>query len=142
MESYLRRGYIEFLTLSPVFIGSGKELNKKEYIYDRNTGSICLVDFRKMRKMGHFSSLVKLIPGMSSLMSAIKPDDEQTAKDLIKTESIINSMTDEERHNPDLIDSSRRARIAAGSGRTISDVKLLQNQFNQSLRAKYSDANG
>ena len=48
MESYLRRGYIEFLTLSPVFIGSGKELNKKEYIYDRNTGSICLVDFRKM----------------------------------------------------------------------------------------------
>ena len=48
MESYLRRGYIEFLTLSPVFIGSGKELNKKEYIYDRNAGSICLVDFRKM----------------------------------------------------------------------------------------------
>ena len=48
MESYLRRGYIEFLTLSPVFIGSGKELNKKEYIYDRNTGSLCLVDFRKM----------------------------------------------------------------------------------------------
>ena len=48
MESYLRRGYIEFLTLSPVFIGGGKELNKKEYIYDRNTGSICLVDFRKM----------------------------------------------------------------------------------------------
>ena len=48
MESYLRRGYIEFLTLSPVFIGSGKELNKKEYIYDRNAGSIYLVDFRKM----------------------------------------------------------------------------------------------
>ena len=48
MESYLRRGYIEFLTLSPVFIGSGKELNKKEYIYDRNSGSIYLVDFRKM----------------------------------------------------------------------------------------------
>ena len=48
MESYLKRGYIEFQTLSPVFIGSGKELNKKEYIYDRNTGSIYLVDFRKM----------------------------------------------------------------------------------------------
>lgn len=48
MESYLYRSYIEFQTLSPVFIGGGRELNKKEYIYDRNTGSIYLVDFRKM----------------------------------------------------------------------------------------------
>ena len=48
MESYLKRGYIEFLTLSPVFIGSGKELNKKEYIYDRNNSSVQLVDFRKL----------------------------------------------------------------------------------------------
>ena len=48
MESYLYRSYIEFQTLSPVFIGGGRELNKKEYIYDRNSGSIYLVDFRKM----------------------------------------------------------------------------------------------
>ena len=48
MESYLKRGYIEFLTLSPVFIGGGKELNKKEYIYDRNNGNVQLVDFRRL----------------------------------------------------------------------------------------------
>ena len=48
MESYLYKSYIEFQTLSPVFIGGGRELNKKEYIYDRNNGSIYLVDFRKM----------------------------------------------------------------------------------------------
>ena len=48
MESYLYKSYIEFQTLSPVFIGGGRELNKKEYIYDRNSGSIYLVDFRKM----------------------------------------------------------------------------------------------
>ena len=48
METFLHRGYIDFLTLAPVFIGSGQELNKKEYIYDRNSGSIHLVDFRKM----------------------------------------------------------------------------------------------
>ena len=48
MESYLYKSCIEFQTLSPVFIGGGRELNKKEYIYDRNSGSIYLVDFRKM----------------------------------------------------------------------------------------------
>ena len=48
MDTYLKRGYIEFKTLAPVFIGSGKELNKKEYVYDRSSGSIYLVDFRKM----------------------------------------------------------------------------------------------
>ena len=48
MDTYLQRGYIEFKTLAPVFIGSGKELNKKEYIYDRSSGSIYLVDFKKM----------------------------------------------------------------------------------------------
>ena len=48
MESFYYRSFIEFQTLSPVFIGSGKELNKKEYIYDRNSGSIYLVDFKKM----------------------------------------------------------------------------------------------
>ena len=48
MDTYLHRGYIEFETLAPVFIGSGGDLNKKEYIYDRDKGEISIIDIEKM----------------------------------------------------------------------------------------------
>jgi signal recognition particle subunit SRP54 len=79
-----------------------------------------------------------MIPGMNS--KALKGLDLDT-KDLVKTEAIIKSMTMKERDNPDLIDSSRRKRIASGSGTTVSDVNRLLKQFKETkkMMKKFSE---
>jgi signal recognition particle subunit SRP54 len=100
------------------------ELEKK-----MRTQSFTFEDFldqlQQMKKMGPLSSLIEMIPGMnSSKMKGLQVDD----KEMGRTEAIIHSMTKKERVNPDIINASRRKRIAAGSGTSIQDVnKLLKN---------------
>ena len=82
-----------------------------------------LKQMKMIKRMGKFSGLIKMIPGMSSMANVDKVDDKQ----LIYIEAIINSMTKDERKKPELLDrsSSRRNRIARGSGRSTTDVNRL-----------------
>ncbi len=85
---------------------------------------------RRMRKMGSFESILKLIPGLSGLAGQLSQLGDHE-KELNRTEAIINSMTMKERRNPDIINGSRRARIAKGSGTRVQDVNQLLKQFDQ-----------
>lgn len=81
----------------------------------------------QMKKMGGIQDILSMMPGMSSL-----PKDVEINDDLFKgTEAIINSMTIEERRNPDIMNPSRKKRIAAGAGVDISEVNRLMKQFDQ-----------
>lgn len=85
---------------------------------------------RRMRKIGSFETILKHIPGMGGLANQLAELGDHE-KELNRTEAIINSMTMKERRNPDLINGSRRARIAKGSGTTVQQVNQLLKQFDQ-----------
>ncbi len=83
----------------------------------------------QVKKMGSLSQLAEMLPGMSRLPGRLPAGTEENQ--LKKVEAIIRSMTPEERHNPAVIDGSRRRRIARGSGTTPQDINQLLNQFRQ-----------
>ena len=87
-----------------------------------------LGQLKKIRRMGPLGDLMKMIPGISNQLPANFQIDE---KQISKVQAIIQSMTVEERHRPDVIDTSRRRRIAKGSGTSNADVKKLINDFLQ-----------
>ncbi len=88
-----------------------------------------LDQMNQVKKMGSIGGLMKLMPGMSKQMrdAASQIDDGEIAR----IEGMVHSMTKAERQNPDLIDRSRQARIARGSGRSVADVAQLIKQFKQ-----------
>lgn len=88
-----------------------------------------LEQLQQMKNMGPLSQIVDMIPGMGKLKN-IEVDD----KELIKIESIIKSMTKKERQEPSVINSSRRKRIAKGSGNTIQDVNKVIKNFEQTKK--------
>ena len=98
-----------------------------------------LDQFKQIKKMGSMEQLVGMMPG-------IKPDALKDAKideKLIgRTEAIILSMTPRERIKPDLINASRKKRIAAGSGTTVEDVNRLLRQYEQTNKIMKQFANG
>jgi len=81
---------------------------------------------QQMKKMGPLGSIMKMMPGMSGLQVG-----EKEEKKLKRTEAIIQSMTKKERARPEILNGSRRARIAKGSGTKVSDVNALLKQFSQ-----------
>ncbi len=87
-----------------------------------------LTQMQQMKKMGPISSLVKMIPGVNTKALDEANIDERK---LDRVEAIIKSMTMKEREKPEIIDASRKRRIAAGSGNQVSDVNLLLKQFEQ-----------
>lgn len=87
-----------------------------------------LLQFENLKKMGSIKDIMAMIPGLSSKAKMIDNIDE---KALSKNKAIIQSMTIEERRNPDLIKGSRRKRICDGSGTTIQEVNALLKQFEQ-----------
>ena len=86
-----------------------------------------LKQIKVIKKMGSLSSLLGMIPGLSSQIKNAQVDDNA----LIKVEAIINSMTISERENPKILNGSRRKRIARGSGTSIQDVNKLLKQFGE-----------
>ena len=94
--------------------------------------SFTLDDFldqmRQVRKLGSMTDLLKMVPGLSR---ALPKDFEIPEREVAKVEAIISSMTRGERRNPDLLNGSRRKRIARGSGTQVSDVNRLVKQFEQ-----------
>ncbi len=87
-----------------------------------------LDQLQQMKKMGPLSQLVRMIPGVDAkALENVDLDDGRTKR----VEAIIQSMTKKERHNPSIINASRKKRIAAGSGTMVQDVNLLLRQFEQ-----------
>ena len=80
---------------------------------------------QQIKKMGNMKDLLGMIPGMGKAMKNVDIDDDAFKH----IEAMINSMTLSERQNPDIINGSRRKRIATGAGRTVQDVNGLLKQF-------------
>jgi signal recognition particle subunit SRP54 len=99
-------------------------------------GGFSLEDFRDqlktLRKMGPLEHILGMLPGMGQVkqLADQKPDERQ----LRRIEAVINSMTPEERKHAEIIDGSRRKRIARGSGTSVEDVNRLLKQFNEMQR--------
>lgn len=109
-------------------VGEAQRLEKKV----AKEGKFDLEDFlgvlRQFQKMGPLEGLLKMIPGVNQkMLKQTKVDPKQ----LKWVEAIISSMTPQERRRPDLLNGSRRARIARGSGRTVQEVNRLIEQFKQ-----------
>jgi signal recognition particle subunit SRP54 len=87
-----------------------------------------LEQMQQMKKMGSLESVLGMLPGVGAKLKDVKIDNDA----LKKPEAIIRSMTRAERRNPNVLNASRRRRIAAGSGTTIQDVNILMRNFEQS----------
>lgn len=89
-----------------------------------------LSQLKQIKKMGSFSQILGMLPGMDKkLLDQV--DTEENAKKLVHIEAIIQSMTKKERQNPKIIGASRKVRIAKGSGTRVQDVNQLLKQFEQ-----------
>ena len=97
-----------------------KKIRKNQFNFDD-----FLSQLDQIKKMGNIKDLVGMIPGMNKAMKGLDVDDESFKP----IEAIIKSMTKKERANPDVIDGSRRKRIATGSGTSIQQVNSLMKQF-------------
>ena len=96
-----------------------KKLRKSKFDLDDY-----LAQLRQMKKLGSFSSIIKMIPGLSQLKD-VKIDD----KEFLRIEAIICSMTTEERRNPKILNASRRIRIANGSGTSVQQINKFMKSF-------------
>ncbi len=98
-----------------------KRLRKAQFTFDDFKEQL-----RQIKKMGSLSSILEMIPGASKL-KGVQVDEDQ----LKHVEAIINSMTKKERSNPGIINFSRKKRIAAGSGRPLSEVNKLMKSYDE-----------
>ena len=96
-----------------------------------------LMQFEEMKKMGPMKDIISLIPGLNKKVKDTDVDDKQ----IDYTMAIIRSMTMKERENPDIINPSRKRRIAAGCGMQVEDVNRLLNQY-RSMQKLYKQLNG
>ncbi len=96
----------------------------KENKFDMND---LLAQFQQIKKMGSLKSILSMLPGMDKQLRDVDIDDRQ----MLRIEAIIKSMTAKEREKPDIINASRKRRIAAGSGMRVEDVNKLLNQYDQ-----------
>ena len=88
-----------------------------------------LTQLRQIKKMGSFSAILKMIPGLNMVK-----ESDIDEKEFVKIEAIICSMTAEERRKPKILNASRRIRIAKGSGTKVQDVNKFMNSFEQTQR--------
>ena len=98
-----------------------KKLRKERFTLEDFLGQL-----QEMKKLGPLDELMKMLPGVK-LPAGVSVSE----KDLRRTEAIIQSMTKQERSRPQILDGSRRKRIAAGSGTTVQDVNRMLRQFEQ-----------
>ncbi|MFQ6030374.1 MAG: signal recognition particle protein, partial [Dehalococcoidia bacterium] len=91
-----------------------------------------LTQIQSVKKMGSLSQIMEMIPGIGQMTKRMPTDIDDGQVQRI--EAIIRSMTMEERHRPEIINGSRRRRIAKGSGTTPQDINQLLNQFRQTQK--------
>ncbi|MEE0201981.1 MAG: signal recognition particle protein, partial [Muricomes sp.] len=94
-----------------------------------------LESMSQMKKMGGLSSVMSMMPGLGGMNSKLPDlDSEENDKKMARMEAMIHSMTLEERSNPDLLNPSRKHRIARGAGVDISEVNRMVKQFNEARK--------
>ncbi len=99
-----------------------QKIRKETYTLDDFLGQL-----RQIKKMGGVTKLLGMVPGLAGKINEEDIDEHQ----MVKTEAIICSMTLKERKRPEILNASRRKRMAAGSGTTVQDVNTLMRQFDQ-----------
>ena len=108
------------------------DIDSAEKIAKSGGKDLTLEDFlsqmQQMKKMGGLQSMLSMLPGVGAKLKDVEIDDNA----MKKPEAIIRSMTPRERKNPNILNASRRKRIAKGSGTTVQDVNALIRQFEQS----------
>jgi signal recognition particle subunit SRP54 len=116
-----------------------RELEKRMFAAD-----FSLDDFREqlrqVRKMGPMESVLAMLPQVGPLQGLSKAKVDE--RELTKTEAIINSMTNKERHNHQLINGSRRKRIAMGSGTSVQEVNRILKQYVQAKKMMKTFSSG
>ncbi len=127
----------DVLTLIEKAQEAADEQQTKELERKFRQASFDLEDFlqqiQSVKKMGSLSQIMGMIPGLSQMSNRIPAaslDDGQ----ITRVEAMIRSMTPDERHHPEIINGSRRRRIARGSGTTPQDINQLLNQFRQTQK--------
>ncbi|MBV9241849.1 MAG: signal recognition particle protein [Acidobacteria bacterium] len=129
-------GMGDILTLVEEVQGKIDEQEAQEQLRKMTSNQFTLEDFRnqlsQFKKLGSMSKLMKMLP--EQLTGGIQLDDQQSAEvdaQLKRTEAIIGSMTRQERERSQILDASRKTRIARGSGSTISEVNQILRQYDQ-----------
>ena len=97
-----------------------------------------LTQIQQIKKMGNIKDLMAMIPGVGKAVKDLDIDDNAFKN----VEAIIRSMTPKERANPDIINNSRKERIARGSGTTMQEVNRLMKQFEQIRKTMKNVAGG
>ena len=110
-----------------------KKIRKNKFDFDDFMGQI-----QQIKKMGNIKDLASMIPGVGKALKDVDIDDNAFKG----IEAIINSMTPKERANPDIINQSRRLRIAKGSGTKLEEVNRLMKQFDQTRKVMRMVAGG
>lgn len=105
-----------------------KRINKKIKKGQFNFNDF-LSQMESVKKLGNMKSLIGMIPGLSSVANQIKDIDLDNSKEILHIKAMINSMTQKERENPDLLNNSRKRRLAAGSGLSQVEVNRFLKQF-------------
>jgi signal recognition particle subunit SRP54 len=103
-----------------------------------------LEQMESMKKMGSMSSIMGMIPGMGNMSKAIKDFDFENSSELRNIKAMVSSMTAKERENPDLLNNSRKQRIAKGCGLEIVEINRMIKQFKNAgkMAKKFSGKNG
>lgn len=99
-----------------------KQMRQGEFTFD-----MFLDSMQQMRKLGPMQDILGMLPGMNKMKDQVQIDEKQIAR----VEAIVKSMTKAERANPDVLNGSRRKRIAAGSGTTVQEVNRFIKQFEE-----------
>ncbi|MBE2983971.1 signal recognition particle protein [Campylobacter sp. RM9344] len=103
-----------------------------------------LEQMESVKKLGSMKSLIGMIPGLSNMANQIKDIDLDNSKEILHIKAMINSMTQKERENPELLNNSRKRRLAAGSGLSQVEVNRFLKQFENAskLAKKFSGKGG
>lgn len=103
-----------------------------------------LEQMEQMKKMGSMKSLMGMIPGMGDMSKALKNFDMENSSELKNIKSMVSSMTPKEREDPDLLNNSRKGRIAKGCGLEIVEINRMIKQFKNAgkMAKKFSGKNG
>lgn len=93
-----------------------------------------LAQMDNIKKIGSMQSIISMLPGLGNMAGALKDVDLDNSKEIKQIRAMVNSMTPKERENPDLLNGSRKKRIALGAGVDVSDVNQFLKQFENAAK--------
>ncbi|PDX44265.1 signal recognition particle protein [Helicobacter pylori] len=106
-----------------------KKLKKGQFTFNDFLNQI-----EKVKKLGSMSSLISMIPGLGNMASVLKDTDLESSLEVKKIKAMVNSMTKKEQENPEILNGSRRKRIALGSGLEVSEINRIIKRFDQASK--------